>query len=672
MYRHIRSPSRVSRGPTACLSRRFSVTARLQDYTATLSNLRIGKDTRVIFQGFTGKLATANAAESIAWGTKIVGGVKPGTTGEHLGLPILPTVRRAVEVLKPDASAIYVAAQHAASAIEEAIEAEVPLIVAVAEHIPLHDMLRVHSILKTQSKSRLVGPNSPGIISAVGRCRIGFQPLPCFSSGRVGIIAKSGTLSYETAASTTLAGLGQSLCVGIGGDIVPGTDIVEALKVLEHDEDTDAIALLGEIGGEQELEAASWIKDYRARVPSPKPIVGLIAGINDVAGHVMGHAGAITLPGEPTATDKIKALSAAGVSIVDHPSEIGQIIKSHFASGLWTKRPGSTYTGQTTKQQPRQMSSLSRTRRPALPPSQRRHPRHPRHLHLTGDPALDLLRSTDLPITPSPPAGSLPLIGLTIDRASRSPCIIASPAASTLSTKRFPFPYLTSPSSLPSHPILTHLNLPITSTTLSSLHSILTTLSHLFYTHEALLLTISLSISSNDTLSVSSPSFQFDPSATFRSTLSSHSTLATSDNSGMIYLPLPGIRRSVGTLVNGAGLAMNTIDALESLATNFLDTGGKATSDTVKRAFEIILQDERVKVVFVNIFGGLTKGDMIAEGVVKAVRELEIKVPVVVRIRGTREKEGREVIEGSGLGRVEAVGEFWEAVGRVRELVGEK
>jgi succinyl-CoA synthetase alpha subunit len=267
-------------------TRCFSTSVARHSYEDTVQNLKIGKHTRVLYQGFTGKVATQNAKESIEYGTNIVGGVKPGGSGEHLGLPVLSTVREAKEQLKPDATAIYVAAPHAGKAIEEAIEAEIPLIVAVAEHIPLHDILRVRtslglgraytdtqqimSILKTQSKSRLVGANAPGIISAIGNCRIGFQPLPTFSPGHVGIVAKSGTLSYETVASITRAGLGQSLCIGMGGDVVAGTNFVDALRVFETDTDTEAIVLVGEVGGTAELEAADWIKDYYRREKNPK------------------------------------------------------------------------------------------------------------------------------------------------------------------------------------------------------------------------------------------------------------------------------------------------------------------------------------------------------------------------------------------------------------------
>ncbi|KAK3109616.1 hypothetical protein LTR53_016945, partial [Teratosphaeriaceae sp. CCFEE 6253] len=198
----------ASSTPTSSVSRRaFSLSRPRQSYDDTVQNLRIGKHTRVIYQGFTGRVATTNAKDSLAYGTNIVGGVTPGKEGEHLGLPLLPNLRRATEQLKPDATAVFVAAPQCGKAIEEAIEAEIPLIVSVAEHIPLHDIMRVSSILATQSKSRLVGANAPGIISPIGSCRIGFQPLPTFAPGHIGIVAKSGTLSYETVASITRSGL---------------------------------------------------------------------------------------------------------------------------------------------------------------------------------------------------------------------------------------------------------------------------------------------------------------------------------------------------------------------------------------------------------------------------------------------------------------------------------
>jgi len=182
-------------------------------------------------------------------------------------------------------------------------------------------------MLQSQSKSRLVGANSPGIISATGRCRVGFQPLPAFSPGPVGVIAKSGTLSYETVASLTGAGLGQSLCIGVGGDVIAGTNFVDALRVFEKDDDTEAIVLVGELGGTTEEEAADWIKDYNKRVKNPKPVAAMIAGFQAASGKVMGHAGAWTGLGEGTAESKFKALESAGVTMVDHPAKFGGVVK---------------------------------------------------------------------------------------------------------------------------------------------------------------------------------------------------------------------------------------------------------------------------------------------------------------------------------------------------------
>lgn len=266
-----------------------------EPYAATLKNLQIGSHTRVIVQGFTGRNATSNSQESIDWGTNIVGGVvpnrKPGSSELHLGRPLFTCVRAAMENVKPDATAVYVPAHLSFSAIEEAIEAEVPLIVAVAEHIPVHDMLRIQNMLRVQSKSRLVGPNSPGIINVAkgNRCRIGFQPLPVYAEGCVGIVAKSGTLSYEAAYSTTCAGLGQSLCVGVGGDMLPGTDMDEALEAVVADENTKAVALIGEIGGDAEVRAAEWIEQYYKKMSGPrrKPIAFLLAGYDAPQDRVM-------------------------------------------------------------------------------------------------------------------------------------------------------------------------------------------------------------------------------------------------------------------------------------------------------------------------------------------------------------------------------------------------
>ncbi|KAK4209056.1 succinyl-CoA synthetase-like protein [Rhypophila decipiens] len=661
-------------------SRTFSSTSTRHGYADTLPNLRIGSHTRVIFQGFTGKQATADAKDSIEWGTKIVGGVTPGRTEEHLGLPVLPTVRQAVEELKPDATAIYVSARHAASAIEEAIAAEIPLIVAVAEHIPLHDILRIHSILKTQSKSRLVGANAPGIISAVGKCRIGFQPLPCFSPGRVGIVAKSGTLSYETVASTTRAGLGQSLCIGVGGDILPGTDLREALQVLETDPDTDAIALVGEIGGTGELDAAAWIKDYYSRTDSPKPIVGLIAGRCEAPGRIMGHAGAFTAIGEPDASAKIAALEDAGVVMVNHPSRFGDVLKKK----LEAKGAGFAHKSASSRSTHRREFHTMRHRPRVEAPTPSSHVamQQKRDFHLPEDQCMNLLREAGRINCGSYSGhGERRLLGIGIDRPTRSPCIIASPDTTSESTiKRFPFDFQRGPDDLAVERIANHLHISTKGNApVESLRAVIRSLAKVFYEREAYLLTTHI-VERLGAIKVVGADFGFDDAA-FKSAgrqpeLQALRDVAAQDEaereaakSGIVYIKLEG-EGTIGTLVNGAGLAMNTVDALTDAGgsvANFLDTGGKATSVTVKESFELILRDPRVKVVFVNIFGGLTLGDMIARGVILAFQELALTIPVVVRIRGTNEKEGQKLIADSGLP-LFAFDDFDEAAAKAIEL----
>ncbi|KAJ4184872.1 hypothetical protein NW755_008785 [Fusarium falciforme] len=224
--------------------------------------------------------------------------------------------------VKPHVSAVFVPAQFAAKAIIESIEAEVPLVVSVAEHVPVHDMLRVHEILRTQSKTRLVGPNCPGII-APEQCRVGIMPYKQYTRGCVGIVSKSGTLSYEAVGSTSRAGLGQSIVVGMGGDMLPGTTLADGLKLFfEHDE-TRGIIVIGEIGGEAELEAAELIKEYR-KTANPKPVVAMVAGRTAPEGKTMGHAGAVFSAGDITAGAKAKALEDAGAIVVPHPGVMGE------------------------------------------------------------------------------------------------------------------------------------------------------------------------------------------------------------------------------------------------------------------------------------------------------------------------------------------------------------
>ncbi|RGP74183.1 succinate- ligase [Fusarium sporotrichioides] len=302
-------------------------------YEDTIRNLRINDQTRVIYQGFTGGVATKNAQDTIAYGTKVVGGVtKDPRANTHLDLPLFGSMKKAAEELRPDVSAVFVRGSLAAEAIIDAIKAEVPLIVSVAEHVPIHDMLRVHEVLRTQSKSRLVGPNCPGII-APEQCRVGIMPYKQYTRGCVGIVSKSGTLSYEAVGSTSRAGLGQSLVVGMGGDMIPGTTLADALKLFfEHDE-TKGIIVIGEIGGEAELEAADLIQNYRKNTSKPKPIIAMVAGQTSPQDKIMGHAGAIYRAGvDPTAREKAAALQKAGAVVVPHPGVMGSIMEKLLAS----------------------------------------------------------------------------------------------------------------------------------------------------------------------------------------------------------------------------------------------------------------------------------------------------------------------------------------------------
>ncbi|USP76048.1 uncharacterized protein yc1106_03322 [Curvularia clavata] len=673
----------------------FSTTAKRTNYDHTIHNLKIGSHTRVIFQGFTGKQATANAKESIEWGTNVVGGVKPNGSGEHLGLPVLPSVRAAMEQLKPDATGIYVAAHQATAAIEEAIEAEVPLIVAVAEHIPLHDMMRIHSMLQSQSKSRLVGANAPGIISAIGKCRIGFQPLPTFSPGHIGVVAKSGTLSYETVASLTRAGLGQSLCIAVGGDVIAGTNFVDALKVFEHDEDTEAIIIVGELGGTTEEEAADWIRDYRKRAQNPKPIAAVIGGFQAPSGKVMGHAGAWVGLGEGTAASKYKALESAGVTMVDHPAKFGGVMKDILAKSGRNEKSAA---------QQRRSYHTSLRRRPVVLSSSSSGPSlQTRSLHLTKEQSTKLLESfgIDLGI---PPEGSpsTHYLGISPARSARSPSIIAAPTAesSQLShrVRRFPFDYRTGPSPSAIAAATAHMQLSaLPPKSKSQLVQAIHNLWNLYTTHEAIDAHLKLALSvSSDELLFYDPYLFFDDAA-FKSAkrqvdlhaLRDETALTAADReaeeAGIVYIPLesssssPKPKNLVGTLVNGAGLALNTIDTLASRlssppsstsAANFLDTGGKATSATIKTSFKLLLADPRVSVVFVNIFGGLTLCDMIAEGIILAFRDVGVEKPVVVRLRGTNEELGQKVLAEAKLP-IYAFDDYEEAVRKVGELAGE-
>ncbi|RSL69903.1 hypothetical protein CEP53_002026 [Fusarium sp. AF-6] len=684
--------------------------------------------------------ATINAKDTIEYGTNVVGGVSPGKGGQaHLDLPVFNTVQEAMAEVKPHVSAVFVPAQFAAKAIIESIEAEVPLVVSVAEHVPVHDMLRVHEILRTQSKTRLVGPNCPGII-APEQCRVGIMPYKQYTRGCVGIVSKSGTLSYEAVGSTSRAGLGQSIVVGMGGDMLPGTTLVDGLRLFFEHEETKGIIVIGEIGGEAELEAAELIKEYR-KTANPKPVVAMVAGRTAPEGKTMGHAGAVFSAGDITAGAKAKALEDAGAIVVPHPGVMGEKMRELLEYTLdimiLTRRPTALHKHAT------KLSPMT----------------YRRHLHLHEYQSQSLLKEAGIPIPrgviaqtvdetkdaiKSLEGGNVVIkpqvlleksrryavkdegdaegiaarilghwtglhpfddsvsavsrlyieeavrvdkewhIAMTIDRENYCPVIRLKHLESTPShaeKKSSQYSFVFSLTNGITDNIIADISktLELSETKTETLGKILQGMFLIFSEKEAINLETHLLSTSDGQLICSDSGFFFDDAAqkrqpdlfALRDSAQEIREEVEAEKYGLVYVRMDG---NIGNVVNGAGLAMATNDAISlygGTSANFLDAGGQATKETMLQAFGIIMRDGRVKAILVNIYGGITRCDMIAESIIAAANELgPLRVPMVVRLQGTNSEAGLKLLSDTDLG-IHVEADFGEAAKKAVELANQ-
>ena len=481
----------------------------------------------------------------------------------------------------------------------------------------------------------------------------------------------------------------------MGGDIVAGTNLVDALKVFEKDDETEGIVLIGEVGGKAEEDAAQWIKDYLQREKNPKPIAALVGGKCARPNTIMGHAGAWAARGENDSHQKYSVLQEAGAKMVDHPENFGGVMKTLLTqSGRDVNKIQQNAQATQKRGYHTLRRSIASTRSASGPVLRPRHQTQQRRgLHIAPEltpvplyPYLSKVSGLSLALDAAPKNGYY--IGIIVDRTERSPCIAvaptADPSAIDARVKRFPYDWQEGPTDSLISSAVDYLQIGSQQTAKQQITQLITSLAKMYKEKEAIILSGCVSVGGSGNLKLHQPSLtlMFDDAA-YRSTKRQEDIHrlrqkdqevpeeVEAEKDGIVYVKFDDPEGKIGTLVNGAGLAMNTVDALKlhgGRATNFLDTGGKATSETVKKSFELILQDPRVKVIFVNIFGGLTDGGMIANGILLAFKEVDMKnIPVVVRIRGTNEEVGQKTIAESGLG-LDAFDKFEDAAKRVIEL----